>query len=44
MDPTGKGTTNAGRICGIIGTVLAIIGCGAQRRIIAWVAWEFSHL
>ena len=35
MDPSGKGTTNAGRICGIIGTILAIIGCGAQLLIFA---------
>ena len=35
MDPSGKGTTNAGRICGIIGTILAIIGCGAQLLILA---------
>ncbi|MCX6901913.1 MAG: DUF4190 domain-containing protein [Verrucomicrobia bacterium] len=26
MDPVGRGTTNAGRICGIIGTVLTAIG------------------
>jgi hypothetical protein len=26
MDPDGEGLTNAGRICGIIGTVLGIIG------------------
>ena len=26
MDPAGQGTTNAGKICGIIGTVLAILG------------------
>ena len=25
MDPAGQGTTNAGKICGIIGTVLAIL-------------------
>ena len=25
MDPTGRGNTNAGKICGIIGTVLLII-------------------
>jgi len=31
MDPTGRGTTNAGRICGIIGTVLLIIG------VIVWI-------
>ena len=26
MDPSGQGTTNAGKICGIIGTVLTVIG------------------
>lgn len=26
MDPSGRSTTNAGRICGIIGTILLIIG------------------
>ena len=26
MDPSGRGTTNAGRICGIIGTCLFLIG------------------
>jgi hypothetical protein len=26
MDPEGEGSTNAGRICGIIGTILGIIG------------------
>jgi len=35
MDPTGKGTTNAGKICGIIGTTLAILGCGLQLLLIA---------
>lgn len=32
MDPTGEGTTNAGRICGMIGTILnvvCIVGYGA---------------
>ena len=31
MDPGGRGTTQAGKICGIIGTILLIIGviiCG----------------
>ena len=31
MDPSGRGTTQAGMICGIIGTILLIIGvivCG----------------
>ena len=41
MDPSGKGTTNAGRICGIIGTILAIIGCGAQLLIFAL---DFSQM
>jgi hypothetical protein len=26
MDPTGRSTTNAGRICGMIGTILLIVG------------------
>ncbi|MBI5819780.1 MAG: DUF4190 domain-containing protein [Verrucomicrobia bacterium] len=26
MDPSGRSNTNAGRICGIIGTVLLILG------------------
>jgi hypothetical protein len=26
MDPTGRGNTNAGKICGIIGTILMILG------------------
>lgn len=26
MDPSGRSTTSAGRICGIIGTILLIIG------------------
>jgi hypothetical protein len=26
MDPSGRSTTNAGRICGIIATILLIIG------------------
>ena len=26
MDPSGRGITNGGRICGIIGTVLMILG------------------
>ena len=41
MDPTGKCITNAGKICGIIGTVLAIIGCGAQLLIFAL---DFSQM
>ena len=41
MDPTGKGTTNAGKICGIIGTILAIVGCGIQLIIFAL---DFSQM
>ena len=26
MDPSGRGITNAGKICGIIGTILLIVG------------------
>ena len=26
MDPSGRGTTNAGKICGIIGTILLVLG------------------
>jgi len=26
MDPSGRSTTNAGRICGMIGTILLIVG------------------
>lgn len=26
MDPTGRGITNAGRICGIVGTCIACVG------------------
>jgi hypothetical protein len=26
MDPTGRGTTNAGKILGIIGTILGVLG------------------
>jgi hypothetical protein len=26
MDPAGRGTTNAGKICGIVGTILLILG------------------
>ena len=35
MDPTGRGLTNAGKICGIVGTIIGIIGCGVQLLIIA---------
>jgi hypothetical protein len=41
MDPTGKSITNAGKICGIIGTILVIVGCGAQLLIFAL---DFSQM
>ena len=41
MDPTGKGTTNAGKICGIIGTAIAILGCGFQ---LLPIVIEFSKM
>ena len=28
MDPTGRGMTNGGKICGIISVILTVIGCG----------------
>lgn len=28
MDPTGRGMTQAGKICGIVGTVLVVLGVG----------------
>ena len=28
MDPSGEGTTNAGKICGIVSVVLLVIGIG----------------
>jgi hypothetical protein len=27
MDPRGEANTNAGRVCGIIGTILSVLGC-----------------
>ena len=41
MDPTGKGTTNAGKICGIIGTILGIF-CWGLRRLS--FAFEWSQM
>ena len=36
MDPSGEGMTKAGKVCGIIGTVLAILGalCGILFRFV----------
>ncbi|MEK9633677.1 MAG: hypothetical protein VW622_07545 [Opitutae bacterium] len=30
MDPAGRGNTNAGKICGIIGCVLSVLGIVVQ--------------
>ena len=30
MDPTGRGLTNAGKICGMVGVILALIGIVIQ--------------
>ena len=35
MDPTGRSTTNAGRICGMIATILLILGALAFAVIFA---------
>jgi hypothetical protein len=35
MDPAGEGTTRAGRICGIISTVIMILGCVFYGLVIA---------
>jgi len=43
MDPSGYGTTNAGRICGIIATVLMIIGLIFLVIYFAVVASLISH-
>ena len=41
MDPTGKGTTNAGKNCGIIGTILGIFCWGL--RLLSFV-FEWSQM
>lgn len=35
MDPAGAGTTKAGKICGIIGTILSAVGLVVQIILIA---------
>ena len=35
MDPEGAGTTNAGRICGMISSILMMVGCGIYALIFA---------
>lgn len=45
MDPSGRGNTNAGKICGIIATVLTIIGVivGGAIFLVAFAAAMASH-
>ncbi|MEO0414323.1 MAG: DUF4190 domain-containing protein [Verrucomicrobiota bacterium] len=38
MDPAGRDTTNAGKICGLIGTILLILG------VIFWVIYGIFFL
>lgn len=40
MDPTGRGMTNGGKICGIISVILTVIGCGLN---LIPVLFELSH-
>tara|TARA_B100001057_G_scaffold192657_1_gene193585 strand:+ start:2027 stop:2185 length:159 start_codon:yes stop_codon:yes gene_type:complete len=35
MDPAGRGSTNAGKICGIIGCILTVVGVVAQVVLLA---------
>ena len=45
MDPDGQGTTQAGWICGIVGTcinLVALLGCGAFAGFMAWQADQES--
>lgn len=39
MDPSGRDITNAGRICGIIGTILGLLGCAWG---VVWVLFVFG--
>ena len=45
MDPSGRGNTQAGKICGIIGTILLILGCcfGAVCFAIGFAASLAQH-
>ena len=43
MDPAGRGNTNAGRICGMIGTLLAgIVLVLSLAASIVWLLWSDS--
>lgn len=43
MDPAGRGTTQAGKICGIIGTILMIIGVIVGILIVGLVGFGAAH-
>jgi hypothetical protein len=45
MDPSGRSTTNAGKICGMIGTILMVVGIAIWGLIImlAVVGGAASH-
>ncbi|MFN4258477.1 MAG: hypothetical protein ACK4RK_04215 [Gemmataceae bacterium] len=41
MDPQGQGSTRAGYVCGIVGTILdslMLLGCGAYVGFIVWIS------
>jgi ferric-dicitrate binding protein FerR (iron transport regulator) len=42
MDPTGEGMTQAGRICGMVGTILGIVGCGIAILYIIFMVGIFG--
>jgi hypothetical protein len=43
MDPAGRGATQAGKICGIIGTILMIIGVVIGILVVALGAIGAAH-
>ena len=43
MDPAGRGTTQAGKICGIIATILMIIGVIVAILIVALAGLGAAH-
>jgi hypothetical protein len=43
MDPSGHGNTQAGKICGMIGTILAIIGLIIGILVVALMGFGVAH-
>jgi hypothetical protein len=43
MDPSGRSITNAGRICGIIATILLILGAIVSIIVFAVLGFSFSR-